>query len=65
MLCPTTCVGFGYGRPSTIASRLFSAPQDHPVIPHQCEVTITPHPRVNNHVINAIARIYLSERLRA
>ena len=45
MLCPTTCVGFGYGRPSTIASRLFSAPQDHPVIPHQREVTITPHPR--------------------
>jgi len=33
MLCPTTCVGFGYGRPSTIASRLFSAPQDHPALP--------------------------------
>ena len=45
ILCPTTCVGFGYGRPSTIASRLFSAPQDHPAIPHQCGVTITPHPR--------------------
>ena len=29
----------------TIASRLFSAPQDHPVIPHQRGVTITPHPR--------------------
>ena len=32
----------------TIASRLFSAPQDHPVIPHQRGVTITPHPAQPN-----------------
>ena len=65
MLCPTTCVGFGYGR-LTPSRRGFSR---HPRItllsPAHNGVTITPHPRVNNHVINAIARIYLSERLRA
>ena len=38
-------VSFRVRAAGTIASRLFSAPQDHPAIPHQRGVTITPHPR--------------------